>query len=72
MLCPFDKEISVLDATAIGISIFRKDINTAGSVMFLLGIGELLEEWTRKKSIDKEGAVIGWRAPFNKEAFPRR
>uniref|UniRef100_UPI000CDEA5DA heavy metal translocating P-type ATPase n=1 Tax=Clostridioides difficile TaxID=1496 RepID=UPI000CDEA5DA len=45
-------EISVLDATAIGISIFRKDINTAGSVMFLLGIGELLEEWTRKKSID--------------------
>ncbi|WP_074116318.1 heavy metal translocating P-type ATPase [Clostridioides difficile] len=45
-------EVSVLDATAIGISIFRKDINTAGSVMFLLGIGELLEEWTRKKSID--------------------
>lgn len=45
-------EISVLDATAIGISIFRKDVNTAGSVMFLLGIGELLEEWTRKKSID--------------------
>ncbi|EQG23659.1 HAD ATPase, P-type, IC family protein [Clostridioides difficile DA00065] len=45
-------EISVLDATAIGISIFRKDINTAGSVMFLLGIGELLEEWTRKKSIN--------------------
>ncbi|HCH6635724.1 TPA: heavy metal translocating P-type ATPase [Clostridioides difficile] len=45
-------EISVLDATAIGISIFRKDVNTASSVMFLLGIGELLEEWTRKKSID--------------------
>lgn len=42
----------VLDATAIGVSIFRNDIETAGSVMFLLGIGELLEEWTHKKSVD--------------------
>lgn len=44
-------EVSVLDATAIGVSIFRSDFNTAGSVMFLLGIGELLEEWTHKKSV---------------------
>lgn len=45
-------EVAVLDATAIGVSIFRNDIETAGSVMFLLGIGELLEEWTHKKSVD--------------------
>ena len=44
-------EVPVLDATAIGVSIFRSDFNTAGSVMFLLGIGELLEEWTHKKSV---------------------
>ena len=45
-------EVPVLDATAIGVSVFRNDIETAGSVMFLLGIGELLEEWTHKKSVD--------------------
>lgn len=45
-------EVPVLDATAIGISIFRGDISTASSVMFLLGIGEILEEWTHKKSVD--------------------
>ena len=45
-------EVPVLDATAIGVSIFRSDFSTAGSVMFLLGIGELLEEWTHKKSVD--------------------
>lgn len=45
-------EVPVLDATAIGVSILRKDINTASSVMFLLGIGEVLEEWTHKKSVD--------------------
>lgn len=45
-------EVSVLDATAIGVSILRKDMDTAGSIMFLLGIGELLEEWTHKKSVD--------------------
>ena len=39
-------EVPVLDATAIGVSILRSDFDTAGSVMFLLGIGELLEEWT--------------------------
>mgnify|MGYP000843145407 FL=1 len=41
----------VLDATAIGVSILRDDIGTAGSIMFMLGIGEILEEWTHKKSV---------------------
>lgn len=45
-------EVPVLDATAIGVSVIRRDFETAGSVMFLLGIGELLEEWTHKKSVD--------------------
>ena len=45
-------EVPVLDATAIGVSMFRGDISTAGSVMFLLGIGEILEECTHKKSVD--------------------
>ena len=45
-------EVPVLVATAIGVSMFRGDISTAGSVMFLLGIGEILEEWTHKKSVD--------------------
>lgn len=45
-------EVPVLDATAIGVSMFRGDISTAGSIMFLLGIGEILEEWTHKKSVD--------------------
>ena len=44
-------EVSVLDATAISVSLLRRDMNTASSVMFLLGIGELLEEWTHKKSV---------------------
>ncbi len=44
-------EVEVLDATAITVSLFRLDYDTAGSIMFLLGIGELLEEWTHKKSI---------------------
>lgn len=44
-------EVPVLDATAIGVSILRNDYNTAGSVMFLLGIGEIMEEWTHKKSV---------------------
>ncbi len=44
-------EVSVLDATAIGVSIIRGNMDTAGSVMFLLGIGETLEEWTHKKSV---------------------
>lgn len=45
-------EVPVLDATAIGVSLLRRDYNTASSVMFLLGIGEVLEEWTHKKSVD--------------------
>lgn len=44
-------EVSVLDAAAIGVSVLRGDIKTAGSVMFLLGVGETLEEWTHKKSV---------------------
>lgn len=44
-------EVSVLDAAAIGVSVLRGDMGTASSVMFLLGIGEILEEWTHKKSI---------------------
>ncbi len=44
-------EVPVLDATAIGVSIIRNDTSTAGSIMFLLGIGEILEEWTHKKSV---------------------
>lgn len=51
-LCAGKLEVSVLDATAIGVSVLRNDIETASSVMFLLGIGELLEEWTHKKSVD--------------------
>lgn len=45
-------EVPVLDAVSIGTSILRNDIKTAGSVMFMLGIGETLEEWTHKKSVD--------------------
>lgn len=45
-------QVPVLDATAILVSLLRNDCNTAGSVMFLLGIGEILEEWTHKKSVD--------------------
>lgn len=44
-------EVPVLDATAIGVSMFRGDYGTASSVMFLLGVGEILEEWTHKKSV---------------------
>ena len=45
-------EVEVLDALSIGVSLLRGDFNTAGSVMFLLNVGALLEEWTRKKSLD--------------------
>ena len=45
-------EVAVLDGTAIAVSLFRGDTQTAGSIMFLLGIGEILEEWTHKKSVD--------------------
>ena len=46
-------EVPVLDATAITVSLVTKDFSTASSIMFLLGIGELLEEWTHKKSVDE-------------------
>lgn len=45
-------EVPVLDGTAIAVSMLRGDFETASSVMFLLGIGEILEEWTHKKSVD--------------------
>lgn len=45
-------EVPVLDGAAIGMSVIRRDMDTASSVMFLLGVGEILEEWTHKKSVD--------------------
>lgn len=45
-------EVPVLDATAIGVSMLRGDFSTASSVMFLLGFGGILEDWTHKKSVD--------------------
>lgn len=45
-------EVALLDGVAIGVSVLRKDMDTAGSVMFLLNMGEILEEWTHKKSVD--------------------
>ncbi len=47
-----EMKVELLDALSIGISLLRGDFNTAGSVMFLLGLGELLEEWTHKKSVE--------------------
>lgn len=46
-------EVSVLDAVAIGASMLRGDFKTASSIMFLLNVGEILEDWTRKKSVDE-------------------
>ncbi len=45
-------EVSVLDATSIVVSLLRGDYNTASNVMFLLKIGDIMDEWTRKKSVD--------------------
>lgn len=45
-------QVEVLDAISIGVSLARKDYRTATSVMFLLKLGELLEEWTRKKTLN--------------------
>ena len=51
-------EVSLLDATTIGVSIIRKDYSTAGNIIFLLGFSDILEEWTHKKSIsDLAGAM---------------
>lgn len=44
-------KVELLDGISLGISLFRRDFGTAGAVMFLLELGELLEEWTRKKSV---------------------
>ena len=50
--------VSVLDATAVTVSMVRGDFATAGSVMFMLRLGEILEEWTHKKSVaDLAGAM---------------
>ena len=51
--CLFRRRIKVelLDALSISISVCRRDFGTAGMVMFLLEVGELLEEWTRKRSV---------------------
>ena len=51
-------QVPVLDMTAIVVSIIRGDFATAGSIMFLLGIGDILDEWTHKKSVaDLAGAM---------------
>ena len=50
--------VAVLDATAVTVSLLRRDFDTAGSVMFMLHIGEILEDWTHKKSVaDLAGAM---------------
>ena len=55
--------VAVLDATAIGISLIRGDMKTASSVMFLLRIGETLEEWTHKKSVNDLAGSMSLRTP---------
>ncbi len=50
--------VAVLDATAVTVSMVRGDFATAGSVMFMLNLGEILEDWTHKKSVaDLAGAM---------------
>lgn len=51
-------EVCVLDAASIAVSLLRKDYNTAGSVMFLLGVGDIMDEWTRKKSVNDLAAAM--------------
>ena len=50
-LCRRQFKVDILDGTSIGLSVFRRDFSTAGAVMFLLEISELLEEWTRRKAM---------------------
>lgn len=60
-LCSLSKgrlEVSVLDATAITVSLLRREQKTAASVMFMLSIGEMLEEWTHRKSVDELASVM--------------
>ena len=66
-------DVEVLDAAAIGVSILRSDFKTAGSVMFLLGIGEILEEWThRNRSEIWRGACLSMSAKCGNERAIRR
>ena len=51
-------EVSVLDATAITVSLLRREQKTAASVMFMLSVGEMLEEWTHRKSVDELASVM--------------
>ncbi|MBR6873259.1 MAG: heavy metal translocating P-type ATPase [Ruminococcus sp.] len=51
-------DVSVLDAAAITVSLIRGEQKTAASVMFMLGIGEMLEDWTRRKSVDELASVM--------------
>ncbi|MBR4554898.1 MAG: heavy metal translocating P-type ATPase [Ruminococcus sp.] len=51
-------DVSVLDAAAISVSLIRGEHKTAASVMFMLGIGEMLEEWTRRRSVDELASVM--------------
>ncbi|MDO5136520.1 MAG: heavy metal translocating P-type ATPase, partial [Eubacteriales bacterium] len=57
-LCRGKIQVPVLDGAAIAVSVLRGDFSTAGSVMFLLGVGELLEEWTHKKSVGDLARVM--------------
>lgn len=45
-------DVHVLDATSVTFALIRQDFDTAGSVMFLLGVGDIMEEWTHRKSVD--------------------
>ncbi len=51
-------EVSVLDATAITVSLLRREQKTAASVMFMLSVGEMLEDWTHRKSVDELASVM--------------
>ena len=51
-------EVSILDAASISVAMLRGEFNTAGSVMFLLGIGEIMEEWTHKRSVADLAAAM--------------
>ena len=51
-------KVEVLDATSIGVSVARKNYETAGSVMFLLKVGDIMDEWTYRKSVDELARVM--------------
>ena len=61
-------KVELLDALSIGISACRRDFGTAGAVMFLLELGELLEDWTRKKSVADLAESLGTRPEPPSEA----